>query len=188
MDYFGLFGWGVADFDLVLGLRIPKPFLCMDSIPSYRPKTLSLGPLEAEIIEILWQLGSTSATAVHQHILADIDRELTYSSVSTVLKRLTKKGWVACDRKGVSAETGKKRVHIWSTLISREEADILKAHEQLHRFLAVGSPDIVAAFADSLDDESMAQIDAIAQRVKSARMARNNEGVQAQAPFIAQEP
>ena len=65
----------------------------MAPFPLHQPKTLSLGPLESEIIEILWQLGPTSATAVHQHILNDIDRELTYSSVSTVLKRLVKKGW-----------------------------------------------------------------------------------------------
>ena len=63
---------------------------CMVLFPSYCPQTLSLGPLEAEIVEILWTLGPTSATAIHQHILEDIDRELTYSSVSTVLKRLMK--------------------------------------------------------------------------------------------------
>ena len=71
----------------------------MPLFPPYRPKTLSLGPLEAEIIEILWALGPTSATAVHQHILNDIDRELTYSSETTVLKRLVKKGWVAFEPK-----------------------------------------------------------------------------------------
>ncbi|MGB7085265.1 MAG: BlaI/MecI/CopY family transcriptional regulator [Phormidesmis sp.] len=136
----------------------------MASLPSYQPKTLSLGPLETEIIEILWQLGPTSATAVHQHILADIDRELTYSSVSTVLKRLVKKGWVKCDREN--------RVHIWRSLISQQQADILNAHAHLHRFLAVGSPEIVAAFADALDDDSLAQIDAIAQKVQAARQAR----------------
>ncbi|MGD1897946.1 MAG: BlaI/MecI/CopY family transcriptional regulator [Phormidesmis sp.] len=130
----------------------------------YRPKTLALGPLESEIIEILWQLGPTSATAVHQHILSDINRELTYSSVSTVLKRLMKKGWVACDRKN--------RIHIWKVLVSQREAEILKAHEQLHQFLAVGSPDIVAAFADELDDDSLAQMDAIAQKIQAARQAR----------------
>ena len=130
----------------------------------YRPKTLSLGPLESEIIEILWQLGPTSATAVHQHILTDINRELTYSSVSTVLKRLMKKGWVACDRKN--------RIHIRKVLVSQREAEILKAHEQLHQFLAVGSPDIVAAFADELDDDSLAQMDAIAQKIQAARQAR----------------
>ena len=136
----------------------------MAPFPPYQPKTLSLGPLESEIIEILWQLGPASATAVHQHILNDINRELTYSSVSTVLKRLIKKGWVSCDREG--------RVHVWRSRISQQQAEILKAHEQLHRFLAVGSPEIVAAFADTLDDDSLAQMDAIAQKIKDARKAR----------------
>ena len=139
----------------------------MAPFPPYRPQNLSLGPLEAEIIEILWQLGPTSATAIHQHILEDIDRELTYSSVSTVLKRLIKKGWVSCDRQ--------KRIHIWTALISQEQAKILKAHDQFHRFLAVGSPEVVAAFADTLDDESLAQMDAIAQKIKAARQLRENQ-------------
>ena len=138
----------------------------MAPFPPYRPKTLSLGPLESEIVEILWRLGPTSATAVHQHILTDIDRELTYSSVSTVLKRLTKKGWVGCDRT--------HRIHIWQSLVSEQQAEILKAHEQLHRFLAVGSPEIVAAFADELDDDSLAQMDAIAQKIQAARKARED--------------
>ncbi|MEL6602455.1 MAG: BlaI/MecI/CopY family transcriptional regulator [Cyanobacteria bacterium J06614_10] len=136
----------------------------MALFPAYRPNTLSLGPLESEIIEILWMLGPTSATAIHQHILEDIDRELTYSSVSTVLKRLIKKGWVVCDRQN--------RVHIWQAKVSRQEANILKAHDQLHQFLAVGSPEIVAAFADRLDDASLDQLDAIAQKVRAARQAR----------------
>ncbi len=140
----------------------------MASFPPYQPQTLSLGPLEAEIIEILWQLGPTSVTAIHQFILEDIDRELTYSSVSTVLKRLRKKGWVS--REGKLCQS---RVHIWRSLISRQQASILQAHEQLHRFLAVGSPEIVAAFADRLDDDSLAQMDAIAQKIKEARQQRD---------------
>lgn len=134
----------------------------------HRPKTLSLGPLETEIVEILWLLGPTSATAIHQHILQDIDRELTYSSVCTVLKRLVKKGWVLCDRT--------QKIQIWQTRLSQQRAEILTAQEQLHRFLAVGTPDIVAAFADTLDDESLAQIDAIAQKIQAARDARTASG------------
>lgn len=136
----------------------------MTPFPSYRPKTLSLGPLETEILEIIWLLGPTSATAIHQTILADIDRELTYSSVSTVLKRLMKKGWVSCDRTN--------RVHIWQSLVSQHDAKVLNAHEQLHQFLAVGSPDIVAAFADELDSESLSQLDEIVEKVRAARQAR----------------
>lgn len=137
----------------------------MVNFPPYKPKNLSLGPLETEIVEILWRLGETSATAVHQQILADINRELTYSSVSTVLKRLEKKGWVSCSRES--------RIHIWRARVSQQQATILKAHEQLHRFLAVGSPEIVAAFADTLDDSSLAQLDEIAQKIQAVRDARD---------------
>ncbi len=146
----------------------------MAAFPPYQPHNLTLGPLEAEIVEILWLLGPASATAIHQHILADIDRELTYSSVSTVLKRLMKKGWVGCEKVS-GAETGKGRVYVWRSLISQAQADILRAHEQLHRFLAVGSPEIVAAFADTLDDTSLAQLDAIAQKIQAARQARGQQ-------------
>lgn len=142
----------------------------MTPFPSYQPKTLSLGPLESEIVEILWLIGPTSATTIHQHILEDIERDLTYSSVSTVLKRLMKKGWVSCDRNN--------RIHVWTALVSRHSAEILKAHHQLHQFLAVGSPEIVAAFADTLDDHSLAQLDAIAQKVKAARAVRDQQKVQ----------
>ncbi|HEY9597291.1 MAG TPA: CopY family transcriptional regulator, partial [Cyanophyceae cyanobacterium] len=58
---------------------------------------------------------------------------------------------------------------------SRQEAQVLKSHEQLNRFLAVSNPDVVAAFADSLDAASLEQIDAIAQRIQAARQARQEQ-------------
>lgn len=136
----------------------------MVPLPNYRPKQLSLGPLEAEILNIVWELGSATVKDVHDRILADPDRELAYTSVTTVLRRLTQKGWLTCDKQ--------ERSFSWQPLISREEAQAIKAHEQLHQFLAVGNPDVVAAFADSLDSASVEQIEAIALRLQSARKAR----------------
>ena len=138
----------------------------MAPLPNYRPKQLSVGPLEAEILNIVWELGSVTVKDVHERILTDPDRELAYTSVTTVLRRLTEKGWLACD---------KQRTFSWRPLVTRSEADVLKAHEQLHRFLAVGNPDIVAAFADSLDSASLEQLEAIAQRIQAARQAREKE-------------
>ncbi|MDJ0706700.1 MAG: BlaI/MecI/CopY family transcriptional regulator [Leptolyngbyaceae cyanobacterium MO_188.B28] len=136
----------------------------MAPLPDHTPKQLSLGPLEAEILEIVWNLGTATVKAVHEQILTDPDRELAYTSVTTVLRRLTQKGWLTCNKR--------ERAFYWQPLISRENAKILKAHDQLKRFLAVGNPDIVAAFADSLDSASLDQLEAIAQRVRAARKAR----------------
>ena len=139
----------------------------MVPMPSYRPKQLSLGPLEAEILEIIWQLGSATTKDVHERILTDPDRELAYASVTTVLRRLTQKGWLTCDRQD--------RAFRWQPLLSQEQARMLQAHDQLKRFLAVGNPDIIAAFADSLDQASLEQLDAIAQRLQAIREAREEQ-------------
>jgi predicted transcriptional regulator len=139
----------------------------MVSLPNHRPKHLSLGPLETEILQLVWELGSATVKEIHDRILADPDRELAYTSVTTVLNRLTKKGWLVCDKQG--------RSFTWKPLVSRAEAKALKAYDQLNQFLAVSNPDIVAAFADSLDQTSVEQLEAIAQRLQAARQAREEK-------------
>lgn len=136
----------------------------MSPLPNPRPRQLSLGPLETEILEILWDLGSATVKDIHDRILADPDRELAYASVTTVLRRLTDKDWLMCDRHD--------RAFRWRPVTSRDEAKMLHAHDQLHRFLAVGNPDVVAAFVDDLDGASLDQLEAIAQRLRAARQAR----------------
>jgi predicted transcriptional regulator len=139
----------------------------MAPLPDYRPKQLSLGPLETEILNIVWDLGCATVKDVHDQILTDPDRELAYTSVTTVLRRLTQKGWLMCDRQ--------ERAFSWKPLVSRQEAQVLKAHDRLNRFLAVSNPDVVAAFADSLDSASLEQINAIALRLQAARQAREEQ-------------
>ncbi|MBR8835081.1 MAG: BlaI/MecI/CopY family transcriptional regulator [Stigonema ocellatum SAG 48.90 = DSM 106950] len=139
----------------------------MAPLPEYRPKQLSVGPLEAEILKLIWELGSATVKDVHDRILADPNRELAYTSVTTVLRRLTEKGWLACDKKA--------RAFYWRPLVTKQQAEVIKAHEQLQRFLAVGNPDVVAAFADSLDEAASEQIQAIAQRIQAARQAREEQ-------------
>lgn len=138
----------------------------MAPLPDYRPKQLSLGPLEAEILEIVWLLGSVTVKDVHDRILSDPNRELAYTSVTTVLRRLTEKGWLCCDKKG--------RAFFWQAKLTKAQADVIRAHEHLQKFLAVGNPDVVAAFADSLDEASSEQIQAIAKRIQAARQARED--------------
>ncbi|MBD2091689.1 BlaI/MecI/CopY family transcriptional regulator [Microcoleus sp. FACHB-1515] len=136
----------------------------MPPLPEPRPRQLSLGPLETEILEIIWSLGTATVKEIHDRILADPDRELAYTSVTTVLRRLAEKGWLVCDKQD--------RAFVWRAIVSQEEAQIHQAHDRLHRFLAVGNPDVVAAFADSLDAASLNQLEAIAQRIKAARQKR----------------
>lgn len=139
----------------------------MTLLPNYRPKQLSLGPLESEILHIVWELGEVSVKDVHDRILSDPDRELAYTSVTTVLRRLTNKGWLSCYKQG--------RVFYWVALVTREQAEVLKSYEQLHRFLSISNPEVVASFADSLDTASVEQLKAIASRIDSVRRQRETK-------------
>jgi predicted transcriptional regulator len=139
----------------------------MSPLPEYRPQKLSLGPLEKEILEIVWKLEKATVKEVHQRILANPDRELAYTSVTTVLRRLTDKGWLQCHKKG--------RAFYWQALISREQAQAIAAYEQLNRFLAISNPDVVASFADSLDTASLEQLEAIASRLQAVRQKREGK-------------
>ncbi|MGF1495218.1 MAG: BlaI/MecI/CopY family transcriptional regulator [Elainellaceae cyanobacterium] len=136
----------------------------MSPLPDHIPPQLSLGTLETEIMEILWELGSATVKEIHDCILSDPNRDLAYASITTVLNRLARKGWLTCDRTG--------KAFRWRPLVSHHEAQVLRAHDQLQQFLAVSNPDIVAAFADSLDAPTLEQLEAIAQRIKLARQRR----------------
>ena len=139
----------------------------MNPLPNYRPKQLSLGPLEAEILNIVWELEIATVKDVHDRILADPDRELAYASVTTVLRRLTEKGWLVCNKT--------ERTFTWQPLVSGEEARSLFAYDRLQKFLAVGNPDIVAAFADSLDQATVEQLQEISLRIQAVRQAREEQ-------------
>ncbi|NBD15241.1 MAG: CopY family transcriptional regulator [Cyanobacteria bacterium] len=139
----------------------------MTPLPPERPKKLSLGWLEQEILDIVWELGCASVKAIHERILSNPDRELAYTSVTTVLQRLTQKGWLKCHKQ--------RRVFYWQATLSREEAQALKAYEQLNQFLAVSDPDLVASFADRLDTASLEQLDAIALRLRAIRQRREEQ-------------
>ncbi|CAC5341431.1 MULTISPECIES: BlaI/MecI/CopY family transcriptional regulator [Planktothrix] len=139
----------------------------MAPLPNYRPRQLSLGPLETEILEIVWELGITTVKDVHERILSDPNRELAYTSVTTVLRRLTDKGWLTCNKQ--------ERAFYWQALLTREQAQAILAYDRLNRFLAIGNPDIVASFADSLDTASLDQIDAIASRLDAIRRQREGQ-------------
>ncbi len=136
----------------------------MSPLPDYRPHKLSLGFLEREILEIVWELRQATVKQIHDRILADPERELAYASVTTVLNRLTQKGWLQCVKQA--------RAFIWQPLVTPEQAIAIQSYEQLQQFLAVSNPDVVASFADSLDTASLEQLEAIAARLQAIRQQR----------------
>ena len=136
----------------------------MSPLPQYRPQKLSLGSLETEILEILWDLEKATVKQIHDCILSDLERELAYASVTTVLNRLTKKGWLKCCKQN--------KAFSWEPLVSREQTNTLRACEQLQQFLAISNPNMVASLVDSLDTTSLERLELIAANLQAIRHQR----------------
>ncbi|HEC10567.1 MAG TPA: BlaI/MecI/CopY family transcriptional regulator [Acidimicrobiales bacterium] len=61
-------------------------------------KTRGMGPLEAEVMEYLWMVGTGTPAEVRTGLGAD----LAYTTVMTILTRLWKKGFLERERTGRS--------------------------------------------------------------------------------------
>lgn len=68
-------------------------------------------PLETQILRVLWQLGESTVTAVHEAM--DDGKERAYTTVLTVLQNLEKKGLVHRVKQG--------RAHVYEAAFSTND-------------------------------------------------------------------
>lgn len=71
----------------------------------------SLGPLEADIMQVIWANQKVSVLDVHEEL--NKSRDIAYNTVMTVMTRLAKKEVLGREKKG--------RLYIYYPLLSRKE-------------------------------------------------------------------
>ena len=79
--------------------------------PTKRSSGLHLPSLELECLQALWALGQGTVQQLHTHLLAS--RPLAYTTVMTVMDRLTRKGMVGREKRG--------RAHLYHPRVAEEE-------------------------------------------------------------------
>jgi predicted transcriptional regulator len=107
-------------------------------------KSVSLGKLEQQIMDIVWESKNCSA----RDVLTQFDQEnqeknLAYTTIATILQRLYDKGLLA--RKETSAG------YIYSPKVSREKYTKNVANSFLKNFINSFGDTAIASFADSID-------------------------------------
>lgn len=104
----------------------------------------TLGPLEAAVMESLWDAGA--ALSVRQVAERLADRDLAYTTVATVLQNLHRKAWVSRERIG--------RVWFYRALVGPDEHAALVMRDAL----ATGSSPRATflRFVDEISDEEAA--------------------------------
>ena len=89
--------------------------------PTKRSSGLHLPPLELECLQALWALGQGTVQQLRARLLAA--RPLAYTTVLTVMDRLTRKGIVAREKRG--------RAHLYQPRVAEEEL----RQDALHRLV-----------------------------------------------------
>ena len=92
-----------------------------DRSPAQR---LHLGPLEIDVMEMVWMFGESNV----RDVVGRLERKLAYTTVMTTLDRLYKKGLL--DRELTD------RAFVYRAKLSREEWDRRRAGEMMAGFLA----------------------------------------------------
>lgn len=69
-----------------------------------------LGPLEQDVMDVVWQLGDTTVRDVHRQLASE--RSIAYTTVMTTMTRLATKGLLLRDTEGLA--------HRYRPAVSRE--------------------------------------------------------------------
>lgn len=69
-----------------------------------------LGPLEQDVMDVVWQRGASTVRDVHEQLARG--RKIAYTTVMTTMSRLARKGFLRRNTSGLA--------HVYSPAISRE--------------------------------------------------------------------
>jgi predicted transcriptional regulator len=118
-----------------------------------------LGPLESEIMEVVWTRGEVTVRDVHRAL--NKSRRIAYTTVMTTLGRLTDKGF--------TKRIEDQPAHRYSALVSREQY-ARSTVKSVVDWLVKHFPDpAVAYFVDRVEREDEAVIDRLREAIEQRK-------------------
>jgi len=122
----------------------------------------TLGPLELELMQILWSHGESNV----REVVFRLNRSLAYTTVMTTLDRLYKKGFL--DRRMPD------RAFVYSPRFSREEWERQLAESLVAGWLAGSRPSrelLFSSFLDAVGEHDVTLLDELEKKIRRKRRA-----------------
>lgn len=115
-----------------------------------KSKTRRLTPLEAQVMDAVWELGEATVRQVKEHL--DPDRPMAYNTVLTVMRILREKGFLKTRRDG--------RMDVYRPVVSRDQAARSSLGELVERFFAGSATALVSHLlaSERMDPDDMRRI------------------------------
>ena len=121
-----------------------------------------LGPLETEVMDLLWKRGSATVRDVVNDLAGT--RGLAYTTIMTVLVRLQVKGLLARERVG--------RIYVYRVTQTREEHRARISRDLARGLVSEFGDAALAAFSAELDEVDTAHRAALRRLTRGQRDAR----------------
>ena len=121
---------------------------------------LLLGPLEAQVMEVLWTAGECSV----RDVIEQLDRKLAYTTVMTTLDRLFKKGLL--DRQK------SERAFLYSPRVSHQEWERQRAGDLVAGLLAGSQPSrelLLSSLVDAVGQHDARLLEHLEEKIRNKR-------------------
>jgi len=138
----------------------PQKFKRTDEVVS------KLGPLEREVMELIWRRPEEAAEVSVRDIHLDFEGRLAYTTLMTTLDRLRKKGLLERRKEG--------RAFFYSPRFSPDEFERSVARDAINMLLGRGSngvEPILACIVDAVSERDRALLDELDRLIKEKRRA-----------------
>jgi len=129
---------------------------------SNKPDANKLGELESAVMQVVWQQERASVQDVLDHLIWE--KELAYTTVMTVLTRLTEKGFLGREKEG--------RTYIYFPRVRRQEIADSALKSVVNRFFdGISSSAVANLLSDreALDDDELAELEDLIRQAREAR-------------------
>jgi predicted transcriptional regulator len=120
----------------------------------------ALGPLELELMQILWSCGESNV----RDVACRLDRPLAYTTVMTTLDRLYKKGFLE--------RRMPHRAFVYSPKFSQEEWERQRAESVVAGWLAGSRPSrelLFSSFLDAIGQHDVKLLDELEKKIRTKR-------------------
>jgi predicted transcriptional regulator len=130
---------------------------------------VEIGPLETELLEMLWDSGESSVSGV----LARLNNRLAYTTVMTTLDRLYKKG--------ILRRRKQDRAYLYTHRFTKEEWVRRCTHEFVNGLLSTAKASgdlLVSCLVEAVGRQDKALLDELEEKIKQKRLELEKRGEQ----------
>jgi predicted transcriptional regulator len=129
-----------------------------------RRKNENLTPLELEVMNVLWETGAANVQTVQQ----ELERELAYTTVQTMLNILHKKGKVK--------RSLKDRAYFYRPVVSRTQVISQTVGDLVERWFGGSAEDLVMSLVETkhLTPEKLTELNKLLEKPAEAEEEDND--------------